>query len=687
MEELNEQQLEAVNATERTILCLAAAGCGKTKTLISRVARLVKNGVDPTSILCLTFTNAAAFEMKERYKRFPGVDLTHGVPEFRTFHSFCYSLLIKDKAVRERIGYSKIPEVAEDSQIKEIKTKVKLALNCKLTDEQLETGKLLTASQKDERELFQKAFVKQLKKENVITFDMMCYNVGELFVRNEECVKKYKEKYTYLLIDEMQDCNKNQFRFVASFPETTNFFMVGDVLQCQPAGTKISMCDGSVKNIEDIEVGDKVLSYNIQTGCYDSDLKTGKRVVKIAKRMANNIIEIRTETHSSKYTKDHLTYYKPHVKNDDSCYEITGIEAGGIIPEEMDLVVVDSTLSNTYEQVIEIVECDSDWVYSLEVEDNHNYVADGILTHNCIYQFRGTSNEYIKQLTDDPNWRVIKMYKNYRSTRQICDFANRFSKYSKDDYRIEMEGQRDGDEPEVIYGSNCSYANPVDPDHLSILIKRLKENKNECAILCRTNKECGTIRRALTDEGIQFSSRSKSSDALDYLDSALSNEYMLEWLSTKLDAKNYGDYIRLSAISENPNIRWFLNMYGNDDKVRKPAEKIIEIRNITSSTDKTPAEKFEAVTKLLRSKTKCKFEGNESTSNKEIIEMIKSQIKEIEECPVYCGTIHSVKGLEYDTVYVMGVNDGMFRLGTEEMNNLAYVAFTRARDHLIVFKR
>lgn len=536
MEELNEQQLEAVNATDRTILCLAAAGCGKTKTLISRVARLVKSGVDPTSILCLTFTNAAAFEMKERYKRFPEIDLTHGVPEFRTFHSFCYSLLIKDKAVRERIGYSKIPEVAEDNQIKEIKAKIKLALNCKLTDEQLETGKLLTASQKDERELFQKAFAKQLKKENVITFDMMCYNVGELFVRNEECVKKYKEKYHYLCCDEFQDTDAKQFKFIASFPKTTNFFMVGDILQ-------------------------------------------------------------------------------------------------------------------------------------------------------NLYTFRGTSNEYIKQLTDDPNWRVIKMYKNYRSTRQICNFANKFSKYSKDDYRIEMEGQRDGDEPEVIYGSNCSYVNPVDPDHLSILIKRLKENKNECAILCRTNKECNTIRKALTNEDIQFSSRSKSSDALDYLDSALSNEYMLEWLSTKLDAKNYGDYIRLSAISENPDIRWFLNMYGNDDKVRKPAEKIIEIRNITSSTDKTPAEKFEAVTKLLRSKTKCKFEGNENTSNKEIIEMIKSQIKEIEECPVYCGTIHSVKGLEYDTVYVMGVNDGMFRLGTEEMNNLAYVAYTRAKSHLVIFRR
>ncbi len=67
--------------------------------------------------------------------------------------------------------------------------------------------------------------------------------------------------------------------------------------------------------------------------------------------------------------------------------------------------------------------------------------------------------------------------------------------------------------------------------------------------------------------------------------------------------------------------------------------------------------------------------------------MIKERVEEIEECEIYVGTIHSVKGLEYDTVYVMGVDDKLFELGSEEMNNLYYVAVTRAKNNLTVFRR
>lgn len=536
MEQFNKEQLQAIESDQRTILCLAAAGCGKTKTLLGRVERLIKNGIDPRSILCLTFTNAAAFEMVNRYKQIPGINLAAGNPEFRTFHGFCYSLIVKDTAVRERLGYSKIPTLCEDLEMKELRTKVKMSIGCKLSDAQLEKDVTLTRAQQEEKKLFQKALIKKIKEENVITFDIMCYNVCELFTKGEECVEKYKQKYTYLFCDEMQDCDPKQFKFIASFPSTTHVFMVGDVLQ-------------------------------------------------------------------------------------------------------------------------------------------------------AIYQFRGCSNQFIKQLTVDLNWQVIKMFENYRSTNQICEFANRFSTYSKDEYRIEMHGQRDGDEPEVIYGSNSSYDCPVDEDHLSILIEKLQNNKCESAILCRTNRECAAVRTALSDAGIEFTSRSKSTDVIDILESALSNEYMLGWLSTKLEAKEYGDYIRLAAQSTNPDIRWFLGTYGNHEIIRKPAEKIIEIRSITSNSALKPSEKFEKITKLLRIKTKCEFKGDDTSTNKEIVTSIRDQITELQEAQVYCGTIHSSKGLEYEAVYVMGVNDFLFPLGTEEMNNLYYVAVTRAKQYLTVFRR
>lgn len=535
--DFNDQQLEAINSKERTILCLAAAGCGKTRTLIARAVRLVDEGVDPSSILCLTFTNAAAFEMKERYKKAPGVDLSLPIPEFRTFHGFCYSLIVKDSVVREKLGYTKIPELCDDNRMKEIKEEVKLQIGCTLSNSILDNDIPLSRKDQEMKNLFQKALIKKLKKDNLITFDIMCYNVCEMFVQNYECVEQYKQKYKYLNVDEMQDCDPKQFRFISSFPASTNFFLVGDVLQ-------------------------------------------------------------------------------------------------------------------------------------------------------GIYQFRNCSNEFIKQLVKAPGWKVIKMFENYRSTQEICDFANNFSRYSKDEFRIVMHGQRSsGEKPEVIYGSFSSYNEPVDKDHLRILVEKLKENKNESAILCRTNKECAAVREALKEADIDYSSNSKPKETLDYLEAALSNSYMLEWLSSMLEARDYGDYLRMSALQANPDIKWFLANYSRVDKVKTHANKVSEIRNICSNTMIHPMEKFEKITKLLRVKTKCKFEGNEFTPNKEIIDMIKSQVADQQQNSIYVGTIHSAKGLEYDTVYVMGVNDRMFELGSEEMNNLYYVAMTRAKSHLTIFRR
>ncbi len=65
---LNSEQMSAVMCKDPHILCLAGAGTGKTYTMIERIFRLVQDGVNPSSILVLTFTNAAAFEMKSRYQ-------------------------------------------------------------------------------------------------------------------------------------------------------------------------------------------------------------------------------------------------------------------------------------------------------------------------------------------------------------------------------------------------------------------------------------------------------------------------------------------------------------------------------------------------------------------------------------------------------------------------------------------
>lgn len=227
MNHLNSGQLEAVNSTSKKILCLAGAGTGKTHTMIERISRIASEE-NPESILALTFTNAAAFEMKARYiQRNPG----KRVPEFRTFHGFCYSVICRNSSVRTKLRYSTVPSICTEAQVKQIETRARLELNIKLSSNKLNGKTPVT----DPRELFYlNAFKKRvdqiMKTEGLITFDQLCYDVCRLFVEDEECIKNIKSMIHYIFVDEFQDTDPRQWEFVKSF-DNADIFIVGDALQ------------------------------------------------------------------------------------------------------------------------------------------------------------------------------------------------------------------------------------------------------------------------------------------------------------------------------------------------------------------------------------------------------------------------------------------------------------------------
>lgn len=225
---LSDEQRMAVECNDTRILCLAGAGAGKTVCIIERIKRLIQEGAAPDSFLVLTFTNAAAAEMRQRFDR--NEEDLH-TPTFCTFHAFCYSLLSRDAAIRQHLKYSRIPEIIQKNKLDAVEREIKLEYGIKLSSQQLhDKTKLHGLDESRQYDLFQKIRRDTLIKQNLITFDMMLSMISNLFVTNDPLTDKYKCQYKHILVDEFQDTDPLQWEFVQSFMNSA-IFVVGDALQ------------------------------------------------------------------------------------------------------------------------------------------------------------------------------------------------------------------------------------------------------------------------------------------------------------------------------------------------------------------------------------------------------------------------------------------------------------------------
>lgn len=226
---LNKAQNEVVQSNAEKLLVLAGAGTGKTTTMLARISRLVdEDKVDVQSILVLTFTNAASCEMRDRYRRSHPNQHT---PTFCTFHSFCYSLISGNREIAKRLGYFKgIPFVADETMLHKVKVLCRQKCGTKISDDKLNGKTPVTKSEQFQKDLYWKQYNKLLRAQNLITFDIMCYEVCKLFAFDDPSISATKEQFKYVFVDEFQDTDPKQWDFVSSFTNA-NLFVCGDAKQ------------------------------------------------------------------------------------------------------------------------------------------------------------------------------------------------------------------------------------------------------------------------------------------------------------------------------------------------------------------------------------------------------------------------------------------------------------------------
>lgn len=234
---LNDSQKIAAQHVDGPLLILAGAGSGKTKTITTRLAFLISIGIDPSSILTLTFTNKAATEMRERAFSLLDSSKIFTPPLLCTFHKFGLLFLKFHMSELERKNNFIIIDTDDKKRIlksinKEIPSALLASEVSKYKNSLMSPSEVkATAQLKLYQEIAQiyEDYENYLEKNNLVDFDDLLLLPYKILKNNEALAKQISQKYQYIMVDEYQDTNELQYRLLRLLCSShNNLCVVGD---------------------------------------------------------------------------------------------------------------------------------------------------------------------------------------------------------------------------------------------------------------------------------------------------------------------------------------------------------------------------------------------------------------------------------------------------------------------------
>ncbi len=358
LETLNPSQREAAEHIDGSLLILAGAGSGKTKTLTTRLAYLIGVvGIDPANTLTLTFTNKAASEMRERALRLITTD-TSTMPLLCTFHKFGLLFL---KFYIEKLGRSNnfviIDSDDKKRMIRNIAKELKIDLNVSFLSAEISKYKnsLLgpeEALRKAELRDYKQAaevyveYQKSIIENNLVDFDDLLMLTYQILDENKDLRREISNRYQYIMVDEYQDTNELQFKLLEHLSsEHGNICVVGDDDQ-----SIYGWRGANIRNI--IEFADNF------KGAKVVKLETNYRSTVSILEAANKLIE----HNSGRLGKTLVSHIGegPHVRLQHSldevheakliAQEIKGLLQKGVNPDEIAVLYRINALSRSLEE-------------------------------------------------------------------------------------------------------------------------------------------------------------------------------------------------------------------------------------------------------------------------------------------------------------------------------------------------
>ena len=425
---LSKEQQEIVDSTSKKIIVDAGSGSGKTRVLTERVRKLLNEGVNPHSVVVITFTNMAANELHNRLSDVKNGDkcfigtihayahklLKASGKDFDVFSEY-YQTLFMDQLIKKYGYYSTMNDYLEFLKYDKLVASGRMSrseIRSKFTDYKVyeEIMALLgrvTSSKKE-------TVVTLCKENNVITFD-------ELIELATEYFEKSGAKLEYLFVDELQDIGYLEYNFLLNL-NAENYFFIGDDYQCQPAGTKVNIVCHPNTDISEVKVGDLIQSAERTSDGKFCHTNLMKKVINVQKSISPEIYTIKTiDGRVSSYTPNHRCVVGIFDK------ETCNIRIEEVLAKNLNKYMYSIVIKNDrymFDRIVSIdhVEKDTD-VYCLEVEDGL-YFADGMLTHNSIFSFKGGDVNIFLSLMHSDDWKPYFLSENYRTAQSILMYAN-----------------------------------------------------------------------------------------------------------------------------------------------------------------------------------------------------------------------------------------------------------------------
>ena len=338
LENLNEEQKLPVLHKDGPLIVIAGAGSGKTRVLTYRIVHLIKQGVDPFNILALTFTNKAALEMKKRISEITSESISRNI-WMGTFHSIFARILrseapligfptnftIYDTYDSEKLISNIIKEFKLDKdhyKAKTIRNRISTLKNNFISVESyFNNPELIEIDKSSKRDQFgniYNEYVKRCFKACVMDFDDLLLKTNELLKKSPEALRKYQDKFKYILVDEYQDTNYSQYLIVKALADRhENLCVVGDDSQ--------SIYSFRGANIDNI-LNFKKHYPDSKTYKLEQNYRSTKNIVKAANSLINhNILKLDKTIWTNNTTGDKIILNKSLSDSEEGRYVSSNI--------------------------------------------------------------------------------------------------------------------------------------------------------------------------------------------------------------------------------------------------------------------------------------------------------------------------------------------------------------------------